>query len=261
MSNQHSLPQEKTVFDMSIIVEAISKELSQDDFRVAKTHKKNYHKYIRIMAELGWPAYMDGDYNFHERIVSLCKNGTQDLILNAIYEHYDALYIQYLQESLEESKVICKNRIPLFKEAFLLYNLGYYYGSVTLLLTQLAGIIKDIDCYLSEMGLEYDEDSFKLLNTRYKVSKNGEKGKILLTLLEGRKYNDEDNEYLYLIGYFRSLLFAEKLDNDCLTTQINRNMIFHGEQVTFGSKEQALKLILCIDSLLWVCEVLYKRYN
>ena len=59
-----------------------------------------------------------------------------------------------------------------------------------------------------------------------------------------------------LIGYFRSIIFSDKLDESRLDTDVSRNMVFHGEQLTFGSKDQALKLIICIDSLWWVSELL-----
>ena len=98
-----------------------------------------------------------------------------------------------------------------------------------------------------------------MLSTRYRVSKKSEKGKTIATLLEGKDKNDEQGEYLYLIGYFRNKIFSNKLEVGDLTTQVNRHMIFHGEQLTFGTKEQALKLILCIDSLCWIAEVLYNK--
>ncbi len=241
-------------FDIDKIVEAIM--LAMD-----KQQEQNYHDYIRIMAEIGWPAYLDGDFDFHERIIKFYENKLFDKIEEAIYTHYNDIYIDELQERLEKSLIIKNARNHIFKEAFLLYKLGYYYGCVASLMTQVIGVIKDIENYFIQNGAAYAEKNIKLLSSRYKVSENSEKGKLIATLLEGKDLNDEQGEYWYLIGYFRNKIFRDKLDDCELSTQVNRNMIFHSNQLSFGSKEQALKLIICIDSLCWISEVIYDKLN
>lgn len=243
-------------FDIEKVVEALVRVVSEKEFDLSEIEKQNYHDYIRIVAELEWPAFLDGDYDFHEQIVELYRKGYHDEIKAAIYDHYDAVYVKDLQDRLEESSVIKKERIPILKEAFLLYNLGYFYGSVTLMMSQITGLVKDVEEHLKQRGISYKPQNEQLLSTRYHVSKSSEKGKTIVTLLEGKDRNDEQGEYLYLIGYFRSKVFSNKLEANALMSHANRHMIFHGEQLTFGSKEQALKLILCIDSLCWIAEVL-----
>lgn len=127
------------------------------------------------------------------------------------------------------------------------------------MMSQIVGIVKDIEDFLIRNGSSYNPKNEELLSSRYHVTKNSEKGKTIVTLLEGKDLNDEQGEYLYLIGYFRNKIFSNKLETYDLTSQVNRHMIFHGEQLTFGSKEQALKLILCIDSLCWIAEVLCNK--
>ena len=246
-------------FDMEKVIEAVTRVVSERAFDISKLEKKNYYNYIRIMAEIEWPAFLDGDFDFHEQIVELYDKGLFEEIEEAIYSHYDAIYIKDLQDQLEASSVIKEGRIPILKEAFLLYHLGYFYGSVTLMMSQIIGMVKDIEDHLIQTGSAYKSQNEELLSTRYRVSKKSEKGKTIATLLEGKDKNDEQGEYLYLIGYFRNKIFSNKLEVGDLTTQVNRNMIFHGEQLTFGTKEQALKLILCIDSLCWIAEVLHNK--
>jgi hypothetical protein len=36
----------------------------------------------------------------------------------------------------------------------------------------------------------------------------------------------------------------------------NRHLLCHGAQLNYGTKEHALKIILCIDALMWVGEVI-----
>ena len=241
------------------VIEKLSQSKTIPIFELSEDEKQNYHDFIRIMGEVGWPAFMDSDFDFHKKIIELHSYGLHSEIEEAIFEHYDAAYITYVLECLCESPIIKKERYPIFEEALSLYNLGYYYGCVALLMTQIAGMIKDIDNYVKQNENSFKPENEKLLSTRYGITKTKEKGRLIAILLEGKDENDEQGEYNYLIGYFRFKIFGDSLDTSELTTQSNRNMIFHGEQLTFGSKEQALKLILCVDALSWVAEILHDR--
>lgn len=247
-------------FDIDRIVAAASLALYGGTYDLNLEEENNYHDFIRIMANLGWPAFLDGDIDFHVEIIKLYKEDSLTGIYSAIFNHYNSVYIEELQTQLEESRIIDKLRLPLFKEALLLYNLGYYYGCITIMLSQIVGIIKDIETFLSSFGIKYDDNNNKLLNSRYHISDRSEKGRIVAALLEGKNCNDLQGEYLYLIGYFRTKIFSNKLDESDMLKHVNRNMIFHSEQLTFGTKEQALKIILCIDSLCWLADVLYQQY-
>lgn len=242
--------------DIDKIVDAVLAAMPESDFELSKEERKNYNRFIRIMSEIEWPAYMDGDIDFHETIINLYENGTIEDVIVAVHEHYNSDYIDDLHKRLEESDVINKKRVPIIKEVLELYKLGYYYGTVTTLLSQIIGLVKDIEVFCNKNRIQFNPENEKILFNRYKVSKNSEKKRIIATLLEGKDRNDEEREYLYLIGYFRSIIFSDKLDESRLDTDVSRNMVFHGEQLTFGSKDQALKLIICIDSLWWVSELL-----
>lgn len=240
-----AFPEPKIDFDFEI------------DFNLSKEEKENYHQFIWNMAEIGWPAYMDGDLDFHKTINALFENGEYDEIINTIYSHYDNDYIEILAKQIEDSCVLKKDRIPVIQEALELYKLGYYYGSVAILLSQIIGIVKDIESFCEENNMPFNSENEKQLLARYKVSINSDKKRVIAALMEGMDRNDVEREYLYLIGYFRNIVFYNELSEESqLTTDVNRNMVLHGEQLTFGSKEQALKLILCTDALFWVSEVL-----
>lgn len=240
-----AFPESKIDFDLEL------------DFSLSKEEKENYHQFIWNMAEIGWPAYMDGDLDFHKTINTLFENGEYDEIINTIYSHYDNNYIEALAKQIEGSCVLKRERIPVMLEGLELYKLGYYYGSVAILLSQIIGIVKDIESFCEENNIPFKPENEKQLLARYNVSKNSDKKRVIAALMEGMDRNDLEREYLYLIGYFRNIIFYNELSEESqLTTDVNRNMVLHGEQLTFGSKEQALKLILCTDALCWVSKVL-----
>ena len=247
------------VSNIDELIKAAFESTFATDSTMSKKERQTYHYYIRIIAELGWPAYNDADFDFHKHIVDLVETEQYEKIEDAIYDHYDAVYIQELQEILEDAPLINSGRLPILKEAFLLYNLGYYYGSVALLISQIGGIAKDIERELLNNGVCFDPDNEKLLESRYRVTRTSEKGKVIMALLENYKYNDEEKENLYSIGYFRSIVFNDQLKGEDLLHHTSRHMLLHGEQLTFGSKEQALKLILCVDILYNAAYVLYNE--
>ena len=140
----------EVLFDMEKIAAAVEKAMQSTSYydRLTDEEQENYHSYVRIMAELDWPAYINGDTIFHQMIIdSYASNGRQG-VESAIYDYYGALYLKNLEDQLASSEVIKKERLPLFHEAFLLYQLGYYYGSVAILITQIIGITADIEKFL-----------------------------------------------------------------------------------------------------------------
>ncbi len=219
---------------------------------------ENYHRFIRIMAELDWPAFLEYDPWLHERVIEYYEEDRIEELINALYDNFDTAYLKEFVNRCKLSKVIKTERIPIIEEAVFLLHIERYYGAVATLITQIAGIVADIEEFMKDNDMEYDERNEKLIRKRYKISATNEKGRLLNTLLEGQRINDEQGEYNYLIGYFRSKVFSSGLDGDEIYKHANRNMICHGEQTSFGSKEQALKVVLCIDALVWVAESIYE---
>lgn len=85
-------------FDIESFLEAATRAVSEHALDISELEKINYHDYIRIMAEIEWPAFLDGDIDFHEQIIRLYNEGLFDKIEETIYNHYDAIYIKDLQE-------------------------------------------------------------------------------------------------------------------------------------------------------------------
>ena len=250
----------EVVFDISKIIAAITKayEATEQEklAQLKAEERENYSKYVRIMAELDWPAFLEYDPDFHNKIIECVDALDEQGIENAIFEHFDTLFLKDLQNRCAYSEVIKKERVPLIKEAHRLYKNGCYYGPVAILITQIAGFVADIEDYMKMVGRSFNEKNVRLLDSRYKVSKGNEKGRLIKTLLEAKDANDEVGEYNYLIGYLRMIVFGNQLEDEELQHNVNRNMVCHGTQTNYGTKEQALKIILCIDSLETVADIL-----
>ena len=77
-------------------------------------------------------------------------------------------------------------------------------------------------------------------------------------VMEGKSLDDDQNEYGFLLGYLRFKTFRTHIPEKEMERHVNRNMLCHGVQLNYGTKEHALKTILCIDALAWVAEVIAK---
>lgn len=208
------------------------------------------------MAELDWPAYINGDPDFHEEIINSYETEGIPGVESAIYDYYGALYLKGLEDELAASKVIKQERLPLFHEALLLYQLGYYHGAVAILITQLIGITADIEKFLKENDASYNQKTIELMKKRYRLAHTNDTYRVMTAVVEGMTIDDEQNEYGFLLGYLRFKIFHNHMPKAETEKHVNRNMLCHGSQLNYGTKEHALKVILCVDALAWIAEVI-----
>lgn len=245
-------------FDIAKITAAVEKAIQSQSYSEYYTEEEaeNYHEYIRLMAELDWPAYINGDSAFHQLVLDRYESEGEEGVVSAIYDYYGALYLKDLEDQLAESVVIKKERLPLFHEAFLLYQLGYYYGAVAILINQIVGITADIENFLKSHNVSYDPKTVELMEKRYRVTSATDTGRVMTAVVEGKNIDDDEGEYGYLLGYLRFKVFNTHMPKDETQKHTNRHLLCHGAQLNYGTKEHALKVILCIDALMWVAEVI-----
>ena len=244
-------------FDTKKIMEAIDKAwIASTDISFTEENKKNFHDYVRIMAEIDWPAYINGDPIFHSTIIDRYEIEGESGVAEEMYHYYDALYLKGLEEQLSASEVINQERLPLFHEALLLYQLGYYYGSVAILTPQIVGITADIEKFLKKNHASYDSETLALMKKRYGFYHTNDTSRVMTAVLEGKTLDDEQNEYGFLLGYLRFKTFHTHIPKKETEKHVNRNKLCHGAQLNYGTKEHALKTILCIDALAWIAEVI-----
>ena len=245
-------------FDMEKIAAAVEKALQSTTYydRLSEDEQENYHDYVRIMAELDWPAYIYGDPVFHQTVIDLYEEKGASGVESAIYDYYGALYLKDLEDQLSASNIIKEERRPLFHEALLLYQLGYYYGAVAILITQIIGITADIERYLKDNNASYDPKTLELIKRRYGFDHTNDTSRVMTAVVEGMSIDDDENEYGFLLGYLRFKIFRTHMPKAETEKHVNRHMVCHGNQLNYGTKEHALKVILCIDALAWVAEVI-----
>ena len=244
------------VFDMTALQKAVQVSYERELEELTQKEQEKYREYIRVMAEIDWPAYINGDADFHATIVDKFINEGIDAVISEIYDYYDAVYLKGLETDIEELEIIRSDRLPLFHEAFLLYQLGYYYGAVSILLSQIVGITSDIEQYLKRNKKWYSPKTMELRNNRYRLNRESDSSRIITAVVEGKSLNEEQGEYNYLIGYLRFKIFAANLSEEEQRNHPSRNLVYHGAQLNYGTKEHAMKAILCIDALIWVAEVI-----
>lgn len=162
-------------FDESKIALAIQKAFEATawtsyDGCATEEEQENYRKFVRIMAEFDWPAFLEYDPDLHSEVISCVEAGDAEGISQALYNHFGPLFLKELEERFEESEVIHPERLPAIREAFLLYQLGYYYGAVAILVTQ----YKDrVERKLYEGAID---SSHYVRNHLLQICKNGEIG-------------------------------------------------------------------------------------
>lgn len=250
-------------YDVEKIAAAIARAMQSISYhdRLTDEERENYHRYVRIMAMLDWPAYINRDTAFHQMIIDAYSSDGSQGVESLIYDYYGVLYLKELEDQLSCAEVIKKERVTLLHEALSLYKLGYYYGSVSILVTQIIGITADIEEFLTKNKSAYDPKTLELIKTRYGFARKNDTGRVMTAVVEGMIIDDDENEYSFLLGYLRFKLFRTHMPKVETEKHVNRHMVCHGTQLNYGTKEHALKVILCIDALAWIAEVISENHT
>ena len=245
-------------YDYSKIADAILRAcMSSYEYDILDEDElENYRKYQQVMAELDWPAFFEYDPFFHKTILRCVEDNDMEQLLLALHERFNARYLRELEQRLYASPVIADQRMPPIHEAFYLYRHKRYYGAGSILVDQMEGVIKDISEYVSTRTSGYSKQTLALVKSRYDVKLWSEKGQVITALLEARESSQILWEFDYMIGYFRMKFFKDKITPEELEENANRHGVNHGNQCNYGTQDHALRLILCLDALVYVAEIL-----
>lgn len=248
-------------YDIAKIIAAVESAHQAELAAEREVEAEQYRKFISVMRKLGWPAFLDGDSDFHGKIVEAFEEGRSEEVENLIYEHYDHLYLVGLEERISESEVIKGDRISSLSEALLLYQLRYYYGAVAIITPQLIGIVSDLEKYMEEKSIEFNPLNIYEIETGCGLQSNSEKGRVLKAVLEGKDINDEQGEYDCLTNYLRFKIFENRMNDEDTKHHVSRHLLSHGIQVNYGTKNHALRVIMCLDALVWITQVISEEYD
>jgi len=136
------------------------------------------------------------------------------------------------------------DRIKLITEAIVLHHSEYFAGSVTLLYSQIEGIITD-----ALIEKEYAEVK------NNKVFIKNKKKKTLPGL--STKIEHAGQQFHELEDFFNELLKGKIVVEQTISK--SRNAVLHGNDVHFANQTQSLSLILCLYSLIMKVRLLFER--
>lgn len=224
----------------------------------------NRNLFLKIADEMGFPIYLEVDSELQDRLIaSYRKNGNQcnkkemrEIILN----YYNDDYIDRILDGIKNVHVFNPERAALIEEGIETYGLALYGSSASLFAAQLSGMICDVYRELSKFyRISNNEKKELLIRYNQNCRPDSEKGMLLQIV------NCQSQRFIIgnkVLQYFLGVAYSTK-END-IDTQPNRNMICHGKQTNYNTKEMNLKLILCMDiivELAWRVKEMQEEYS
>ena len=245
------------VYDFSEKLQGITVNLKTEiksffDNESVKRALKNV-RYLNSLDRSEWPLFhlhfQDPDY-----VSSLKEDGYFPYILFFYRDEYKKVLI----ESWKNARIIKDTRKPILEEALTLFDNHFYYGTCSILMCQLYGIAGDIDCYSKEHALKISEEEEKEIKELYGII-DPKKRKSEKELLFQKLIHIQENFLWWdkTLQYINNFVLKKPEKPMEELSVPHRNKICHGEQLNFGTQEQALKAIFIIDSLIKFSDAIY----
>lgn len=238
--------------------EDIEKRLDMLLNEIMQIHKKDYEntkeaftryyeistKYNNALKKYHWPpfsrTYTD-DMNAINSIIE--ENNTYDNKEQKISNYFIAKlnqnnysYLDYLFNSWSEVKELEK-RISILKDIIIAYKSGYYTLSIPVTMIQVEGIIAE---YNKHIGNINSEKNIKYFNELFTL--NGKIG-------TDNPANDFVSNILY--DHFKW--------GDGKNHETSRHAIIHGENVSYSTIKNAVKIIYLLDFIIYIAYILEKE--
>ncbi len=237
--------------------------ISATSFKLPRYLHEKY-LFLKISDEIGFPIYLEADSELRDRLIdSYRKNENQcnkKEMCEIILDYFNDEYIDYILNGIKNVHVFNTERVVLIEEGIEAYQFGFYGSSASLFAAQLSGMISDV---------------YKELSTFHRFS-NEEKKELLVTFNQNCKTDSEKGMLLQIIDiqsqgfmiwyrvvqYFLNIVYSTKKNN--IAAQPNRNLICHGKQTNYNTREMNLKLIMCMDiiaELAWRIKNMKEKYS
>ncbi|MCI8874320.1 MAG: hypothetical protein HFH51_16115 [Lachnospiraceae bacterium] len=226
-------------------------------------HDKNL--FLKIADELGFPIYLEMDTELQDRLIYSYKSNDNQCnkkeMCQIILDYYNDECIAHILNGIKNVQVFNSERVVLIEEGIETYELGLYASSASLFATQLSGMIRDVYNELIKFQrIPYKEKKDLIVRFNQNCKPDSEKGMLLqIVNCQSQRFIIIGNKVLQ---YFLGVAYSTK-END-IDTQPNRNMICHGKQTNYNTKEMNLKLILCMDiiaELAWRVKKMQEEYS
>lgn len=206
-------------------------------------HLEVYRKEILFTAKFGWfplPELSPGEEIIHlDRKISQSPGGYKGETTNAALEEMLAdFFIPKYEENFAEiqDEIINKNpeRADFLKLAFKAHEQKEYKVSIPLFFMQIDGI-----CF----------DKLKVL--LFRGNRKGKKG------WNAAKMEVEDGNYgsitkVFLVGLTESNWLPIAMDDSKVETQLNRHLVMHGKDLSYGTEVNSYKALSMLNYISWV---------
>lgn len=216
--------------------------------------------YIQLLEQIEWPLYLESDKFVKKIITSKCNIQDEEIPLVDIAKE---LCIYYSNEKIDffaqKWEKLCTNqkRLKLLQEAIKLHKSGLYFGSTSLLMCQVNGLICEIYQIIEKNHFSFEKKNVREICEYFEIDynnhlkavqkKNPSERHLMIRLM---LYDKTGNIYTKaVIEYIYKIILTS---TDGLYEEHNplRNKICHGTDLEFGTEEKSLKSILVIDLLL-----------
>lgn len=220
--------------------------------------------FLKIADEMGFPIYLEVNSELQDRLIcSYRKNGNQcdkTEMRQIIMDYYSNDYIDYILNGIKNVHVFNIERVELIEEGIETYQFGLYGSSASLFTAQLSGMISDVHKELSTFHRLTNEEKKELLVAYDQNCKTDSEKGMLLQIIDTQPQGFMI--WPRVVQYFLNMVYSTKKNN--IAAQPNRNLICHGKQTNYNTKEMNIKLILCMDiiaELAWRVKNMKEEYS
>ena len=212
----------------------------------------NNIKYIFILKKSKWPLFLINNRDIKKEILQLDESlpNYNEALSQIAYKYCDTDFFVKLHNKWNECRTIKSDRKQVLSEALELHNRGYFFGSTSILMCQLYGVVSDITDVIKKEKIEL-HDKHKIFIADYLNVKlediDSEKGRLLQTT-----FMTTSKHLMWRVAaeYLQKEILCSSESKKRWASQPLRNKICHGDQLNFGTREHSLKSVLIIDLLI-----------
>lgn len=180
--------------------------------------------------DLGYPPHEGmGIWNMREiaKMYTEDKSTLEETIDYIMCEYYDDEFFTELGRMWENYEVL-QNRLPILRNVIMAHNLGMYNVSIPAIIAQLEGVLID---------------SFEI-----KGYVNG----VIIKMLLKELLKEEDSGFDFdgeIRKYYEKNILADFERGKIIKSDVSRNAILHGADITYGKQIVSIKAILLFDTI------------
>ncbi len=239
--------------------EMVNASLRLLEFQIPKISSDalNRMKFTSVVSHCNMPIYFETDTELQELILDICRNSEekypQHEIENCVMDYYTDDRIEDLLEYWFSKDWIPEECKEALKQAVASYNIGLYWGTSCILMTQIGGMITQLYDAIDRNMLMPGTKKKEVLSVYSVKNPSSEKAKgiIMINMQRHGIYG-----WTRFADYFINYVYGTTDDMEHFQFDPGRHKTCHGQQLNLGDKLIALKCILIIDMIVQMSEEL-----